>query len=81
MSEWIQHAGLVYCKFCQFCVRNNGDVEATPVKCPQCRDRFAMAALTGTLSCSEGTIESHVLEAFQIADAMMNARSRVPDAS
>lgn len=91
MSEWIKHAGLVYCKFCQFCVRNNGDVEATPVKCPQCRDRFAMAALTGLLASQlwQDSPYDHneiAVLALNQADAMMkvrfmNAKFRVPDAS
>lgn len=79
MSEWIEYKGDAYCKFCQFCVRNNGDVEATPVKCPQCRNKFAIAALTGILASQSWQDSPYdhneiAVLALNQADAMMNAR-------
>lgn len=86
MSGWIEYKGDAYCKFCQVGFINNGDVEATPVKCPQCRDKFAMAALTGLLASQSWQDSPYdhneiAVLALNQADAMMNARSRVPDAS
>ena len=79
MNEWIEYKGDAYCKFCQFCVRNNGDVEATPVKCPQCRNKFAIAALTGILASQswQNLPYDHneiAVLALNQADAMMNCR-------
>jgi hypothetical protein len=65
---------------------NGGDVEATPAKCPQCRNSFSMAALTGILASqpwhdSPYNHDEIAVLALDQADAMMVARSRVPDAS
>jgi hypothetical protein len=85
-GEWIQHGGHAYCKFCQFCFMNGGDVASNPAKCPKCRDQFAMAALTGILASqpwqdSPYNHDEIAVLALDQADAMMVARSRVPDAS
>jgi hypothetical protein len=86
MSDWIQRGGDAYCKFCKFSVMNGGDVEATPAKCPQCRNSFSMAALTGILASqpwqdSPYSDDEIAVLALAQADAMMKARSCVPDAS
>ena len=91
MSEWIEYKGDAYCKFCQFSVINGGDIDATPVKCPQCRNKFAIAALTGILASQSWQDSPYdhneiAVLALNQADAMMNvrfmkAKFRVPDAS
>ena len=42
------------------------------------RDQFAMAALTGLLaSCKTHRVDTYVRDAYQMADAMMEARGTI----
>jgi len=47
----------------------------TYVEQPTLRDQFAMAALTGLLaSCKTDCVDVYVKDAYQMADAMLEAR-------
>jgi hypothetical protein len=45
-----------------------------PLEMPTLRDQFAMAALTGLLADGNPSTDSNAKFAYQIADAMMEAR-------